>query len=224
MSIAKAAIWDGSLQRQVQQGDIVAGSEVVPATDTNAAKTVTAANLSQGIILRSAGGAMTDTIDSAANIIAGLLANIGFQNVPNANPAQGALQPGTTFRVRWVVSTANAVTVQATANTGVTVNRGTVAASTSKDFLITINNGTPIQTFAASTTNASAVVSGLSQAQLQQLTPGMVVTNAVNGLQGTTIQAINYAAGTLTLSGNANATTTVPVAITFSPVVTVDGL
>jgi hypothetical protein len=214
MTIAKSVIFDGMIQRQVQAGDVIAGGEVVPATDAGTTKTVTAANLAGGIILRSGGAAMTDTLDSAANIIAGMLAGLG---------ATG-FQPGTTFRVRYVVSTAFAVTVQATANTGVTVNRGSVAASSFRDFLVTINNGTPVQTFTAYTTSGSAVVSGLTQAQLQQLTPGMVVTNAVNGLQGTTIQSINYAAGTLTLSNTANATAAVPVAITFSPVITVDGI
>lgn len=214
MSLAKTVIFDGALQRQISAGDLLAGGEVVPATDANAAKTITGANLLGGIILRSAGGAMTDTLDSAANIIAALVGAV------NGN----AIQPGTTFRVRWVVATAFAVTVAATANTGVTVNRGSVAASSSRDFLVTVVNGTPVQSFGVLTTNTSAVLTGFTSDQLKSLSVGMVVTNAVAGLQGTTITSINYAAGSVTMSGNANATNTTPVAVTFSPVITVDGI
>lgn len=212
--LVKPTVYDGSLQRQVFPGDIVAGGELIPATDSGTTKSITAAVLAYGYILRNPGAAGTDTIDTAANLIAGLQAGLGTSGIPN----------GTTFKVRWIVTTANAVTVQATANTGVTVNRGTVAASTAKDFLVTINNGTPAQTFQMNTTNASAVVTGLSAAQAALLTPGMIVTNAVNGLQGTTILAVNASAGSVTLSGNANATSTTPVAVSFSPVVTLDGL
>ena len=202
------------MQRQTAAGDIVAGGEVVPATDSGTTKTITGANLLGGIILRSGGAAMTDTIDTAANIVAALIGAV------NGN----AIQPGTTFRARWVVSTAFAVTVQATANTGVTVNRGSVAASTSRDFLITVVNGTPAQSYGVLTTNGSAVVTGLTAAQLATLSVGMIVTNAVANLQGQTIISINYAAGAVTLSGNANATNTTPVAVTFSPVIVVDGI
>ena len=214
MSLAKAVIFDGALQRQIAAGDLMAAGEVVPATDAGTTKTVTGANLLGGIILRSGAAAMTDTLDSAANIVAALVGAV------NGN----AIQPGTTFRVRWVVSTANAVTVQATANTGVTVNRGSVAASSSRDFLITVNNGTQVQSYGVLTTNASAVLSGLTAAQLASLSVGMIVTNAVANLQGQTITSINMAAGTVTLSGNANATNTTPVSVTFSPVITVDGI
>lgn len=214
MSLAKVVIFDGALQRQAGAGDIVAGGEIVPATNATTAITVTGASLLNGIILRSGAAAMTDTLDSAANIIAALVGAV------NGN----AIQPGTTFRCRWVVSTANAITVAATANTGVTVNRGAVAASSSRDFLITVANGTPAQTLGALTTSGSAIVTGFTAQQLALLSVGMIVTNAVANLQGQTIISINFAAGSVTLSGNANATNTVPVAIAFSPVIVVDGI
>lgn len=103
------------------------------------------------------------------------------------------------------------------------MNRGSVPASSSRDFLITFVNGTPAQTLAGNTTNGSAVVSGFTQEQLSRLSVGMVVTNAVANLQGQTIIGINGPAGTVTMSGNANATAT-GSAINFSPVVVVDGL
>lgn len=214
MSILKPVVYDGQLQKQVAAGDKLASMEVIPATIVTNAITITGSQLGSGMILRNPTAAATDTIDSAANVIAAIQSGLG----------NSGLQPGTSWRCTWIVTTAFATTVQATANTGVTVTRGTINASSTKDFLVTIVNGTPAQTFAALTTNASAVISGLTQAQLATLSVGMVVTNAVNGLQGTTISAINLAAGTVTLSGNANATSSTPVAISFSPVIKLEGI
>lgn len=213
--LLKPVVYDGFQQRNIVAGDTVCSGEVMPATISTVTNLpITPAMLAAGIILRNPAGVSNENIDTAANIISALSAGLGTSGVA----------PGTTFRCRWVLTTANALTVQATANTGVTVNRGTVAASTSKDFLITINNGTPAQSLQAMTTNASAVVSGLTAAQCATLSVGMIVTNAVNNLQGTTIIAVNPNAGTVTMSGNANATTTTPTTVSFSPVVTLDGL
>ena len=214
MTIGKSVIYDGGLQRQVMPGDVVAGGEVIPATIATNAITITGAQLGSGIILRNTAGAGTDTIDTAANIIAAISSGIGAVGV----------QPGTTWRCKWIQTTANAITVQATANTGVTVNRGTINASSVKDFLVTVVNGTPAQTAFGTTVNGSAVVSGIPYATLSQLTIGMIVTNAVAGLQGTTIIAVNLAAGTVTMSGNANATNATAVQINYSPVITLDGI
>jgi hypothetical protein len=74
------------------------------------------------------------------------------------------------------------------------------------------------------TVNASAIISGVPTSVLNQLSVGMIVTNAVAGLQGTTITAINTSSNTVTVSGTANATNISPVAISFSPVVQIDGL
>ena len=215
MALVKPTVFDGFTQRQVGVGDTFALSEVIPATDSTATNlTITGQMLLGGIILRNPGGVSNENIDTAANIIAALTRGLGIS----------AVEPGLSWRVRWLLTTAFALTVQATANTGVTVTRGTVAASTTKDFLVTVVNGTPAQTFQGTTTNGSAVVGGLTQAQLALLSVGMIVTNAVANLQGTTIIAINLAAGTVTMSGNANATNTTPVTIAFSPVVKVEGL
>lgn len=214
MTIAKSVVYDGSMQRQLQQGDVLAAAEVVPATIATTNITVTGQILAQPIVLRSNGGASVDTIDSAANIIAALVAGLG----------NGGLQQNTSWRVKYISSLAFTCTLTATANTGITVTNGVVNGSSVKDFLVTVTNPTPVQTIAGMTVNASAVVSGFTQAQLAALTPGMIVTNAVNGLQGTTILAINSAAGAVTMSGNANATSATPVAITFSPTVAIYGL
>ena len=212
MSVLKPVVYDNSLQRQIARGDVLAGAEIIPATIATNAITITGAQLSAGFISRSPTGAATDTIDSAANIIAAVN---GGLNV--------GIQSGTTFRVRWLVSTAFATTVAVTANTGVTLTQGAIAASSWKDFLVTVVNGSPAYTAVASTTNASAVINGMAQTDTDKLSVGMVVTNAVNGLQGTTILSVQPGVG-VTLSGNANATSTTKVAISFSPVIKVDGI
>lgn len=214
MSLVKPTVYDGALQRQMQQGDLAAAAEIVPATIATQNTTVTGAQLALGFINRSAGAAGTDTLDSAANILAAMISGIGNQGI----------QPGTTFRCRWIQTAAFAITVAATANTGVTVSLPTVNASSVKEFLFTWVNGTPATTVLATTVNASAVVSGLTAAQLAAVTVGMVVTNAVAGLQGQTVIAVNAQNGTLTLSGNANATNTTVVAINLSPVLTCQGI
>lgn len=214
MSILRPVVYDGFAQRALAQGDVVGGGESIPATVVTTAITVTGAQLAAGNILRNPAAGATDTLDSAANIIAAISAGLGTTGLPN----------GLTWRVRWIVTTAQTTTVQATANTGVTVTRGSIAASSAKEFLFTIVNGTPAQTFQATTVNGSAVVSGLTSAQCALLSIGMIVTNAVANLQGQTIIAINGTSGTVTLSGNANATNSTPVTVAFSPVVLLEGL
>ena len=105
MSIAKSVIFDGGMQRQIQQGDLLAGAEIIPATSSTTAVTLTAAMLAQGTYLANPGGAVTWTLDSAANIIAGFMAGLGLDN----------LQNGTTFRWRAIITTAQTGTVTVTA-------------------------------------------------------------------------------------------------------------
>lgn len=213
MSMLKPVVYDNALQRQLTVGDTLSAAEVIPATIATNAITITGAQLMGGFINRSPGAAATDTIDSAANILLAISGGIGGQPVQN----------GITCRVRWLVTTAFATTVQSSANTGVTVSGGAIAASSWKDFLVTVTNGTPPQVLGGNTTNASAVITGMTSVQTALLSVGMIVTNAVNGLQGTTIISVQPGVG-VTMSGNANATTTFPVAINFSPTVRVDGI
>jgi hypothetical protein len=227
MSINRPAVYDPQgLQRITFPGDIVVTNEIVPAANAGTAVTLTGALLAQGIYLSSAASAPTLTLDTAANIVASVAPQFGYNqnaSLPAGTPTYQAIPTGTAFRLRYIQSTAFAATIAATANTGVTVNRGLVAASTSRDFLITVVNGNPAQTFAVNSTNASAVVTGLTGAQLSTLSIGMIVTNAALGVQGATITSINFAQGSVTLSANANATA-VGTALTFSPVIVVDGL
>lgn len=213
MSIGKSVIYNGSLQQQIQQGDVLAGAEVIPVTIATNAITITAVILAAAFIQRTTTGAGTDTIDTAANIIAGINSGIGL----------GGIQPGTTWRVRWIQNAAFAITVAATANTGITVVNGTINASSVKDFMVSVTNGTPAAVVTGLTTNASAVVTGMDANETALLTPGMIVTNAINGLQGTTILSVQPGVG-VTMSGNANATAATQVAINFSPTITITGV
>jgi hypothetical protein len=72
-----------------------------------------------------------------------------------------------------------------------------------------------------SSTNASAVLTGLTQAQAQLLVPGMGVSGTGMPASGTII-GVNSSTGTVTLSGNATATGT--PAVTFFPRYDVKGL
>lgn len=214
------------LARQKFIGDVVLSQEFVPAANTSTALTYTGALLLQSIFLANPGGVATYTIDSAANILAAIAPQYAYNqnaNLPAGTPVYQGIQPGTSWRIKIVNASANAIAVQATANTGVTVNRGSVAASVSRDFLVTVNSGGQAQTCNVATTNGSAVVTGFTTAQLAAMQVGMIVTNAVAGLQGTTILAINITTGSVTMSGNANATNA-NVSVNYSPTVTIDGL
>lgn len=212
MSAAKPIIYDGALQRQVSQGDLVCGGEVINgALTTVGAGTILGAMFATGILSRTGPtGAYTDTTDTAANIIAALFGGIGNTGV----------QPGTTFRLTYINTVAFAMTLAA--GTGVTLGSNVnCAASSVKDYLVTVTNGTPTSVQVANTTNASAVVTGMSQAATAAVSPGMLVTGA--GIPAsTTVLSVQSGVG-ITLSANATATAS-NVALTFSPTLTINSL
>jgi len=214
-------VYDGGLQRKVYPGDLVTGAETINASLTTAgAGTITAALLTSGILSRSGPGAgYTDTTDTASNIINALLGNYNYSTAAVTGVSSGAgVQPGTTFRLSYINTVAQAMTLAA--GTGVTLGSNVnCAASSVKDYLVTVTNGTPAQTFAATTTNGSAVVTGLNLFQTSQLSVGMLVTGT--GVSGTVI-SVQPGTG-VTLSANASATGT-NVAITFAPTVRIDSL
>lgn len=215
MSLVAPTVYDGAIQRRFRRGDILMTGDIMPATISTATNlTITAAMLANGIILRNPAGVCNENIDTAANLVAGFMAGLGLT---------GGIEPGSCFRVRWICTTANVLTVVCAANTGLIGTRLTINASSSKDFLITFVNGTPRKDCVNILgTSGSAVLSGFSDADIAALTPGMIVLNAVANLQGQTILGVNMAARTVTMSGNANATGL--IAPQFSPVVSVDGI
>jgi len=219
--IFKPVIYDGSLQRQVFPGDVIGGAEIIQSLGTVGAGILTAALLTAGVLSRTGPvGAYTDTTDTAANIIAALVANYSFQQSPTNGLAGGnAVQPGLSFRLRYINTVAFAATIAA--GTGVTLgaNTSTVNASSVKDFLVQVTNGTPPQTFAVNQTNGSAVLTGLTQFQTSQLSVGQLVTGS--GVSGNII-SIQQGVG-VTLSANASSTLSLN-AVTFAPTVTITGL
>jgi hypothetical protein len=220
MSLASAVIMDGNLARPQGQGDVLNTSEVVQALATAGAGTVTAAMLAANVLNRTGpGGAVADTLPTAAQLINQLLPNAGYVGAGASTPA--GVQVGATWRLKYINNVAFALTLTAP-DTSVVVTSPTVNASSVKEVLVTIVNGTPQQQIGnCSTTNGSAVVTGMSAAQTSSITPGMLVTGT--GIPASaTVLSVQPGVG-FTLSANATATTN-PVALTFSPRYTVLGL
>lgn len=221
MSAIVPATLDGPLLRQIAPGDsLLYPDPVFPTSDTTVNRTIVGADLLRGVQLRAPAGASADNFDSAANIIAAISNYLAVGGLPVTQ--QGSLGNGMALRYRIINTGAGAITVGVTANTGVTVNRGAVAAGATKEFSVQLRNITPVVSLFVTTTNTSAIVGGLTPAQTALVSVGQVVTSATAGLQGTTV--IGKTDTTITLSGNANATNSTPVAITFSPVIVVEGL
>lgn len=211
------------------QGDVAGMAETIGALTTVGSGTILAATLAQGILNRTGPvGGFTDTTDTATNILAAIGGNL----------AQGIVQPGTTWRFRYINTVAQAMTFAA--GVGVVAGIGTlnVAASLIRDYLITVlSNQVPI-TVQSNTTNASAVVTFV-------LPPGLTAYKigpdpfAVNIQVGATVSGTGITVGTtvigvttsqagvtgVTLSANATATSVVGgVALTYGPTVKFDSL
>lgn len=199
-------------------GDIAAGAETIAALTTAGAGTWTAALMTSGIIRRTGPTAgYTDTTATAVDIINALIAGT---NSPSQ--AGNAVQAGTTFRIRFVNTVAFALTLAA--GTGVTLGNDTgCPASVSKDYLVTVLEGTPSAVIVGNLTNGSAVITGVDPIAMQRINVGQAITAASGIPAATTVASINSAAGTVTMSANANAT--VPSAVcTCSPRVRIDGI
>jgi len=209
------SVFSGAMDQPLNVGDILANYEQLPpATDTtNTILAVTAAMMLNPVYVRNPAGVSTDTYPTAQALVAAVKNFFNSAGVP----------PGLAFRWRLINLSANLITGAVTANTGATMVRGNILASTTKEFLIKITNGTPARTVATvTTTNTSAVLGGFTETDLKNLSVGMVVTNAVANLQGQTIIGINLAALQVTMSAAANATGT--SSVDFSPTYTITGL
>lgn len=221
MSALKGVVYDGGLQRPALPGDVAAWAEIIAALTTVGAGTLTAPLLLSGIINRTGPVAgYIDTTDTAANIIAAMVSNYNYQSTALTGVSSGVAAPlGMSVRLRIINTVAFANTMAA--GTGVTLVNGTINASSVKEYLLQVTNGTPQQVFAANQTNASAVITGLSQFQTSQLSVGMLVTGT-NIPASTTVISIQTGIG-VTLSANATATLALN-ALTFAPTVTMTGL
>lgn len=203
---ARNTVYDNGMERKQQIGDLVAGGEIVGVLTTVGAGALTGALLANTILSRTGPvGAVADTVGTADTIV-------------SAFSGSGPANVGDTWRLRYINNVAFAITV--TGVTGVTVTNGVVNASSVKDFVITITNATPASIQVASTTNASAIVTGMTLAQTSAVSVGQLVSGTgISG--GTTVIAVNPGVG-VTLSANATATNAA-VALTFSPTVTILG-
>lgn len=219
MSLIRPAMYDNGQQRLPNPGDMMALAETISANSTVGATTILASQLLTGILNRTgSGGAFADTLPTAANLVNALLSQT-FLGGGAYSPV--GIPPGTTFRMRYINAVAFIDTITAPDNTVTLGSNTAIAASSVKDFLFTILNGTPPQVWAGNTTNANAVVTGMSAAQTQTLTVGMVVSGT--GITaGTLIASIQPGVG-FTLSANATATNT-QTALTFNPQYRVDSL
>jgi len=207
--LARPMVTDGGLQRQALGGDLVHTGERIDTLTTVGAGTILAASIAAGILRRTGPvGGYTDTFDSATNII-------------NALGGSGVPLQGCSWRFTFINGVAQAMT--AAAGEGIVLGTNVnAAASIVRTYLLTVTNDTARQVFIVGTTNASPTVTGFTKAQLDLLSVGQMVSGT--GITaGTTISAINIAAGTITLSGNATATNA-SVALTFSPVINISGL
>lgn len=207
MSLGKPIISDAGTPRQVTTGDIIAGAEAYNTYSWAGSGTLFGYLLAGNILKRVAPtGAYTDTVDTSANILAAI------------SPT-GSVQAGTTWRFKYINTAAFAMTLAT--NTGVTiVANGNVNASSVKEYLITVTNGTPPQIFSGSITSGSPVVSGLTPSQLQLLSVGMLVSGA-----GISVNTTIVGIGTSSLTLSANATATNPlVSLTFNPTITIEGI
>lgn len=224
---------DGSNQNRLPAaGDVLGLGEVISANATVGAATWTGAQIATGVISRSGSVAgYTDTTDNAANILAALAGNAPAADV----------QPGTTFRLRVLNTVAFLLTFAA--GTGVVAGSGTlnIAASTGRDYLITVLSSCPLQTLQCSTTNASAAVTFVLPAGAVALpfqgSNGPI--GAISNLLGATVSGTGITAGTtvigitqgqggatgITLSANATATSAAGgTPLTFQPTIRFDSL
>ena len=219
MALVRPAVYDNLAQRMPLPGDLLSGAEVILTNATVGSTVVTAAQLISGILNRSgSAGAFADTLPTATLLINALLSNT-FLGSGSYGPL-GVLN-GTTFRLRYINSVAFVDTITAP-DTSVTLGANTaIAASSVKEFLITITNGTQAQLFAANQTNASAVITGLSALQTSMLTAGMLVTGT-NIPASTLVLSVQPGVG-VTLSANATATLS-GNPLTFSPTYRIDSL
>ncbi len=167
--------------------------------------TFTASDLLAGIIERNPTAATADLLPTVDQLVG----------------ACPELSVGDSFKFLVRMNTAFAETL--TTNTGWTLAGTTaIAASSVREYLVTMGATKRSQVYAANTTNASASITGLTDAQMATLQVGQAVSGA--GIPAaTTLTAINLTNGTVTMSANATATGSL-VSLTFSPTATCKGL
>ena len=168
--------------------------------------TLSAAAMNAGIVERTGPvGAYADVLDTADNLMATL----------------GNVSPGDSFEFWFRNTVAFANTVAVSEGAELSGSFTAVAASLVRRYLVTIFATARRQSWLLTTTNASAVVTGLTQSQAQVLQPGMGITGT-NIPAATTVLSVNSVTGTVTLS--AAATGSASNAMTFFPRYNIRGI
>ncbi len=220
---------NGVMQRTILPGDVIAGGEALNSGSlaTAGSGTWTGAEIATGIIYRTGpSGAYTDTTDTASNIITAVAGNA---------PAPAGVA-GTSFRLLFVNSVAFAHTFAA--GVGVITGSGVVnaAASTWREYLVTILNAMAPISIAGTMVSNSATVAFMLPPNTVALSIGPASTynqldvgagvNAASGLAtGSTVAAVTFGVGGITgivMSNTASVNQTIP--LNFTPAVKIDGL
>lgn len=217
-------------EEMLMPGDIMLGGESMSsgALATAGSGTWLAAAIASGIIYRTGpGGAFTDTTDTAANIIAALAGN---------NP-YAAIIPGSTLRLTLINTVAFAHTFAAGAGVIAGVGVLSAAASSVREYLVTILALGPVSTLPATTTNGLPTITFVQP--IGQTAFPLTGYNALNIVAGMSVSGAGIPASTtvlgtiqgqggligVTLSANATATVATPgTALTFTPSVKIDGI
>jgi hypothetical protein len=179
-------------------------SMIAPEANTGgAASNLTASSILAGMLVRSGPGAgFADTLPTVNALIA----------------AAPHLSVGDSFT--FLSQNNSGFTQTVTTNTGWTLTGTmTVATVSTREFLVTITSNKPTRILSgAATTNASAVVTGLTDDDCKAIQPGMLVSGT--GISAaTTIISVNADSNSMTLSANATATNN-PIALTCDPTAT----
>lgn len=223
--LARPTVLGGSVsERQAGPGDILGSGETIAALAADANSTLTAAMLTAGIINRTGMTAgRTDTTDTAENVLAALSGNDYDRNVLAGNTFRFTYRQSVAFATTWAHGR------------GWVAGIGTldVTASRLKEFLCRILCAAKEVAAYCGTTNASAAVTLDVPQNAGAIVPGMLVTGA--GITaGTKVAGVTYGRTVqrdntdkicaLTLDANATATAASGVALTFSPVIEINGL
>lgn len=192
--------------RAALPGEIQMSQLQYVANSTVGDSTLTAASLLAGVINRTGPvGAYADTLPTVNQLVA-------------ACP-QLSVGDSFTFLFRNTVAQANTIT----AGTGWTLGSNTsIAASLVREFLVTMTAVKPTTVVSATTTNASAILTNLSDDAVKALTPGMLVTGT-NIPASTTLIAVNANSRTATMSAAATGTGN-NIAVTANPTATLEGV
>lgn len=219
MSMVKPAVYDNGQIRYIAPGDVMGTNEVIFAlANSGVALALTGAQVASGILRRTLpAGNYADIFPSATDLIAAIQ-NQSYIGGGSYTPV--GVQDGTSFRLRYINTVA--FTNTPTIGTGGTLGNNTaIAASSVKDYLITITSGTPPSVVSGNTTNASAVITGMNALQLQYVTAGQLITGT-NIPAAATVLSVQPGVG-VTISANATGTAS-GTALTFGPSYRVDGI